>query len=283
MKKTLLTLLVLSFVISGLVLLKNSDSNIKAFSSPNITRENLRGTVTATKLNLRKGPSLNSKIISVLDIGQELNIYAKIDDWYLVFHPIKLYAGMVHKDYIEKQENNKEEQITVEKKQAQPSDNTTPSYNDTESNVSKNTSLELPKLPTIQSSNIDIKPTEKEEKLLLLINSERKREGLLPLDFNDKLIHSARLKSRDMIQKNYFSHQSPTYGSPFDMLRQFQINFKSAGENIAGNPKLEMAVSDWMASSSHRENILNPNFKYVGIGIENCPIYGNIIVKQLIS
>lgn len=283
MKKVIMTLLILSLISSGFIILKNNVTNIKVYSSPTLMKENFIGTVIATKLNLRQGPCLNAEIISVLDVGEELNIYAKIDNWYLVFHPIKEYAGMVHKNYIKKQEANLKTEKNIDHKQSDSSDTTNQSYNDSSKSKTQSPSINLPILPKIQPSEEKIEPTSDEKKVLELVNLERKKLGLSLLQFDDKLLHCARLKSRDIIQKNYFSHQSPTYGSPFDMLRQFQVDFKSAGENIAGNPNLQNAVLDWMASDSHRDNILNPNFKYVGIGVENSPVYGNIIVKQLIS
>lgn len=72
-----------------------------------------------------------------------------------------------------------------------------------------------------------------------------------------------------MQQQNYFSHTSPTYGSPFDMMRDFGITYRSAGENIAkGQTSPEEVVQAWMNSQGHRENILNANFTHIGVGYE---------------
>ena len=86
-----------------------------------------------------------------------------------------------------------------------------------------------------------------------------------------------------MVENNYFSHQSPTYGSPFDMMRQFNNAFNSAGENIAGNQTVEGAFKAWMGSEGHKKNILNSNFNYTGIGIETSNTYGKIVVQQFIG
>ena len=73
-----------------------------------------------------------------------------------------------------------------------------------------------------------------------------------------ELSRVARAKSEDMRDNGYFSHESPTYGSPFDMMRKFGIRFRTAGENIAaGYPTPEAAVKGWMNSSGHRANILS--------------------------
>jgi uncharacterized YkwD family protein len=81
------------------------------------------------------------------------------------------------------------------------------------------------------------------------------------------LSNVARKKSEDMKAKNYFSHTSPTYGSPFDMMKQFGISYKAAGENIAmGQRTPQEVVTAWMNSPGHRANILNANFTHLGVG-----------------
>ena len=77
----------------------------------------------------------------------------------------------------------------------------------------------------------------------------------------------ARVKAKDMVDNNYFSHTSPIYGSPFDMLKNYGISYKTAGENIAGNSTNSEAVNAWMNSSGHRANILNANYTDLGVGI----------------
>ncbi len=70
-----------------------------------------------------------------------------------------------------------------------------------------------------------------------------------------------------MIDKNYFDHNSPTYGSPFDMMKSFNIDYSAAGENIAkGQRSAQEVVTGWMNSQGHRENILNSNYNQIGVG-----------------
>lgn len=77
----------------------------------------------------------------------------------------------------------------------------------------------------------------------------------------------ARKKSQDMADNNYFSHTSPTYGSPFEMMEQFDFTFQLAGENIAaGQRSPEQVVEGWMNSKGHRENILKEGFTHIGVG-----------------
>ncbi|MFH7820379.1 CAP domain-containing protein [Neobacillus thermocopriae] len=106
-----------------------------------------------------------------------------------------------------------------------------------------------------------------EQKVVDLTNQERAKQGLPALKVDEQLSKMAREKSRDMSAKNYFSHTSPTYGSPFDMMKQYGISYRSAGENIAmGQRTPEEVVKAWMNSEGHRKNILNPNFTHIGVG-----------------
>lgn len=100
-----------------------------------------------------------------------------------------------------------------------------------------------------------------------LVNEQRAANGLKPLTLSAKLSDIARLKSQDMHDKNYFSHTSPTYGSPFDMLKQFGVSYRAAGENIAMGYRTPEAVMDgWMNSPGHRANILNASYTQIGVG-----------------
>lgn len=108
---------------------------------------------------------------------------------------------------------------------------------------------------------------DEERRMAELINAERAKQGLQPLTLDIELSRVAEIKSAEMVERNYFSHQSPTYGSPFEMMRRFGITFRTAGENIACNRTVEGAHQSLMASQGHRENILNGAYDRVGIGI----------------
>lgn len=106
-----------------------------------------------------------------------------------------------------------------------------------------------------------------EQKVIDLVNQIRVQNGLKKLTANWELSRVARYKSQDMKDKKYFSHTSPTYGSPFNMIKNFGISFKTAGENIAyGYSTPEAVVNGWMNSEGHRKNILNPNYTQIGVG-----------------
>lgn len=108
---------------------------------------------------------------------------------------------------------------------------------------------------------------EYESEVIRLVNEIRVRNGLKPLTANWELSRVARYKSRDMVDNRYFSHTSPVYGSPFQMIRNFGLTFRSAGENIAyGQRTPQAVVNAWMNSSGHRANILNASYTQIGVG-----------------
>ncbi|UII54448.1 CAP domain-containing protein [Cytobacillus spongiae] len=106
-----------------------------------------------------------------------------------------------------------------------------------------------------------------EQQVVELTNQERAKQGLAPLKVDLSLSKVAREKSQDMKTNNYFSHTSPVYGSPFDMMKQFGISYRSAGENIAkGQQTPEAVVKAWMNSDGHRKNIMSTSFTHIGVG-----------------
>lgn len=120
-------------------------------------------------------------------------------------------------------------------------------------------------LPTVPQRVTEAKGIE--EQVLALVNVERKKAGVAPLQMDWELQRVARIKSCDMAEKNYFSHDSPTYGSPFDMMKDFGIKYKAAGENIASGQKTAQSVmNSWLNSSGHRANILKGSFTHIGVG-----------------
>ena len=114
---------------------------------------------------------------------------------------------------------------------------------------------------------VDTVVTSYEAQVVTLVNQYRAQYGLAPLTMNWELSRVARIKSQDMVDNNYFSHNSPTYGTPFQMMKVFGIRFNTAGENIAYGQRTPAAVVQaWMNSSGHRANILNANYTQIGVG-----------------
>ena len=109
--------------------------------------------------------------------------------------------------------------------------------------------------------------TQQAKEVLELVNKERAKVGLRALTLSQELTNVATLKAKDMAENGYFDHTSPTYGSPFEMMRQFGVQYRSAGENIAAGQSTAQEVMDaWMNSSGHRANILNSDYEQIGIG-----------------
>lgn len=179
-------------------------------------------------------------------------MFAKVGNWYVV-QTDKDYIGAVSKDYV---------------KAIYPSsDNTNKEENNTNNSAGTNASgLTNDELETFN-----------------LINEQRVAAGLPALIIDDEVQNVARIKAEDMVNSGYFSHTSPTYGSPFDMLKSFKISYRTAGENIAGNSTNSGAVNAWMNSEGHKANILNNSYNYTGIAVVNSSKYGKIYVQMFIG
>ena len=106
-----------------------------------------------------------------------------------------------------------------------------------------------------------------ESEVVRLVNEIRVQNGLKPLTANWELSRVARYKSQDMRDQGYFSHTSPTYGAPFQMIKSFGLSFRTVGESVAkGYATPQAVVNGWMNSSGHRANILNASYTQIGVG-----------------
>jgi len=106
-----------------------------------------------------------------------------------------------------------------------------------------------------------------EREVIRLVNAERAKYGLAALQEDAALTRTARMKSQDMRDNRYFDHNSPTYGTPFQLMKSQGISYRTAGENIAmGYATPEAVVNAWMNSSGHRANILNSSYTRIGVG-----------------
>lgn len=137
--------------------------------------------------------------------------------------------------------------------------------------ISANPQFENPDLiypgQTVYIPLTDGTVTAYEQRVIDLVNEIRVKNGLNELKANWELSRVARYKSQDMLDNGYFSHTSPVYGSPSVMIKNFGLSFKTSGENIAKGYKTpEDVVNGWMNSGGHRANILNKNYKQIGVG-----------------
>ncbi len=126
--------------------------------------------------------------------------------------------------------------------------------------------LNIPSTVNTPSTPDDIRTLETE--VIRLVNAERKKAGRSALAENSEVSRVARIKSKDFIDNNYFSHNSPTYGSPFDMLKSFGIKYTAAAENIAnGQRSAAEVMKTWMNSPGHKANILSSTYNQIGVGV----------------
>lgn len=211
------------------------------------------GLVTATTLNVRSGPGTQYKIVATVNKNEYIRVFAGVGDWYIV---------QIEGDYVG----------AVSKKYVKPIYPNSSSSGSTGSNTGSSGGTQ-----TSSSMNSD------EKEVFSLINKQRTNNGLQALKVDEEVQRVARIKAEDMVANNYFSHTSPTYGSPFDMLKSFKISYKTAGENIAADSSNSGAVNAWMNSSGHKANILNSNFNYTGIGVVSSSKYGKIFVQMFIG
>lgn len=125
--------------------------------------------------------------------------------------------------------------------------------------------------------------TAEEKEMIQMVNQERTRRGLNALEVDMDLVKVARVKGQDMVNNHYFSHTSPTYGSPFTMMETFGIKYRAAAENIAQNRSVSLAHSSFMNSSGHKANILNSTYSHVGIAVVDGGPYGKTFVQMFMK
>lgn len=199
----------------------------------------------------------NYNVITTVNKNEYIRVFAGVGEWYII-QTDSDYVGAVSRKYV---------------RAIYPSSSGSSNSGTGGSSSSGNTSS------STETSNMN----SNEKEVFDLINKQRTNNGLTALKNDSEVQRVARIKAQDMVDNNYFSHTSPIYGSPFDMLKSFKISYKTAGENIAGNSSNSSAVTAWMNSSGHKANILNSNFNYTGIGVVSSPKYGKMYVQLFIG
>lgn len=113
------------------------------------------------------------------------------------------------------------------------------------------------------------------EQLLSLTNQKRQEQGLPSLRINPTLSQAAALKAKDMLEKNYWAHNNPDGTTPWFFFKQSGYEYVYAGENLArGFNEAEIVVKAWMASPTHRENMLSSNYDEIGFAVERGVLTG---------
>ncbi len=136
--------------------------------------------------------------------------------------------------------------------------------------ISANPQIKNPNMiyPGQQLNIPTVTTTAQENEVIRLVNVQRSKAGLQTLKANWQLCRVARYKSADMANKGYFSHTSPTYGTPFQMMENFGLRFSAAGENIAyGQQTPQEVMNAWMNSPGHRSNIMSATYTEIGVGL----------------
>ncbi|HSX42223.1 MAG TPA: CvpA family protein [Candidatus Saccharimonadales bacterium] len=119
-----------------------------------------------------------------------------------------------------------------------------------------------------------------ETQLLDLVNQARRQAGLVPLTMATKLVAVGEAHSRDMFARGYFAHNDPDGKTPFDRMTDAGITFKVAGENLAYAANVQLAFNGLMNSPEHRANILEKDFRQVGMGVIDGGIYGEMFTQD---
>ena len=207
--------------------------------------------VKSNRLNVRTGPGTNYPVIQAVAKGQKLQVLGAIGQWYLV----RLSDGAVGMLSGKHTIVTELEPDVLQTDQPQGDDEATAHEGD----------------------------DSEAGQMFRLINKERESNSLPLLAWDEELNKIAEIKAQDMVDNEYFGHFSPSYGTPFTMLKQLGIMYKSASENIAGSKSVEDAHNELMESPAHRSNILSSRYDKVGIGTADSPEYGKIIVQIFIE
>ena len=211
--------------------------------------------VTGSAVNVRSGPATTFIKVAVVYKNQVIDCYGKIGTWYLI-KTNNNSVGFVINTYVKA--NTATPTPTTPKPTPAPPTATAP-----------------PATTTGLTAN--------EQEMFNLVNKERTSRGIAALKVDATLVKTARLKSQDMVNNNYFAHQSPTYGSPFDLMKKYGVTYRTAGENLAANNSVAAAHTALMNSPGHRENILNASYNYIGIGIVSSSKYGLMFTQHFIG
>lgn len=217
-------------------------------------------TANSNGLNVKAGAGSKFPSIGTIKSGQKIRALGKLDGWYVIKMPDSGRIGCIPSESAKPYGTSANSGTTGPKTAAPVPDKDSSPGQDAAPGAGTDTTGTAAGSSAMSSD---------ESRILQLVNAERSKNGAKSLSANSDCTKLARMKSQDMVNNNYFSHQSPTYGSPFDMLKSNNVSYMYAGENIAMNQSAEAAFKAWMNSEGHRKNILNPNFTELGVGISS--------------
>lgn len=203
------------------------------------------GQITAESVEVKAGADESYRTVETISKGENVDILDDVNGWYVIKLPDNR-IGCVNSRAIQP--------IVKEENQPSPAEGTDAQNGQTSS--------------------------PRRDEMFSLINEARKSYDLPPLKMDTTVARVAQTKAKDIADNDYFSHYSPTFGSPFEMLEDHDIGYLYAGENLATNATAEAAHRALMDSSGHRKNILNPDFTHIGIGVNQAG-EGRFIFVQL--
>lgn len=253
--------------------------------------------ITAPNADIRSGCSANADVLQSANANQTYDVVNEVDDWYAVklpdntigFVPQKQCKPIVDENTpidmpsvaqrtpIDTNTNKKATPLGTNQRAdnvARMDTNNNGTNNNENDNNGGNNDNKVASSSSLSAA---------EQQMVDLVNKARSENNLPALKVDIALANVARTKAKDMIDNNYFSHNSPTYGSPFDMMKSFSIRYIKAGENIAGNQSVQAAHDALMKSPGHRANILSSDYTHIGIGIVEGGSYGNMFTQMFIT
>ena len=224
--------------------------------------------ITADTLDVKAGTGNNFNSVGNLRKDDVVKVLGQVGNWYV----IQMDNNQIGAIDAQKTTPVVKETDVPRVPQVQPqTPQQTPQQNQNNQTAQNNAQTPINKLSAQEQQMVDF------------VNQERTKNGLNALIVDLDVARVAGIKSQDMADNNYFSHNSPTYGSPFDMLKKFGISYLHAGENLAGNSSVDRAHRALMNSSGHKQNILSPNFTHIGVGVRASNQYGYLYTQMFIS
>lgn len=236
-------------------------------------------TINADNVIVRGGPSTKYQMYGKVSTGDRVYVIGAINDFLMVITDKNL-VGMVRQDFVvppSQEDLDKNEDVIQQDNPNANSNSNTNENDNNNSNGNTQNNVENVDNNTIPNEEVTIYT------VLDRINTVRAENGLPPLEIDDLVTSVAQAKAKDMVTQKYFSHKSPTYGTPFEQLSGAGVKYKTAGENIAGNNNIMDAIDSFFNSESHSKNMLSNAYNYIGIGIEKSDIYGYVVVLMFIG
>ena len=203
--------------------------------------------IIADECEVHCGAGEEFEVISTFNSDRTVKVLARIQNWYLIYDYSTGTTGAVKSSDVSLIDSSGSDDVT--------------DFEDNPSDTETSGALS------------------DEEKLLGLVNNARSELNLSELKASTVLNKLAYYKARDIVENNNFSHNSISYGSPFEMMRANGVLFTIAGENISGNQTIDGAFYAMMNSQANKENMLNSQYTTTGIGIYTSPVYGKVIVQ----